>query len=131
SETFSIPPLSPSTSFGSFAGTAVVTNTRSPQTIGLECPTPGTSAFQRTFRPVFTSQSAGSSWPSAMPRASGPRNDGHSGAMAAVPPNKGPATQASATRIRRPPEADRLPVSILYEGSGRVAREEHDFTSLH
>jgi hypothetical protein len=55
----SMPPLSPSTSLGSSAGTAVVTNTRSPHTIGLEWPTPGTSAFQRTLRPAVTSQSPG------------------------------------------------------------------------
>src|SRR5262249_46589965 len=60
--------------------TAVVTKIRSPQTMGLECPSPGTSA--RHNRPESlpaagsTFQAARVGYPSAIPRAPGPRNSG-------------------------------------------------------
>ena len=55
---------------------AVVTNTRSPQTMGLECPRPGIGVFQRTPFADSTFQLAGVEKPSATPLAAGPRNDG-------------------------------------------------------
>ena len=57
--------------------TADVTNTRSPQTIGLECARPGTRTCQRTLRPAATSHVSGNCWPVATPRSRAPRNDGH------------------------------------------------------
>ena len=55
---------------------ALVTKIRSPQTIGLECASPGTATFQRRFVPVAPFHSSGSFWPSAMPEAEGPRKPG-------------------------------------------------------
>src|SRR5688572_16824519 len=55
---------------------AVVTNNRSPQTTGLECPKPGIAVRHRMFSPVFTFQVSGKFAPSATPEACGPRNDG-------------------------------------------------------
>jgi len=49
---------------------AVVTNTKSPQTTGLEWPRPGISVFQRTFSVAL--QRTGAS-PGATPSADGPR----------------------------------------------------------
>ncbi len=57
--------------------TALVTRTRLPQTIGLECARPGTRAFQRTCCPRAASHAAGNCWSAATPAAPGPRNDGH------------------------------------------------------
>ena len=69
-------PYSPgrNVAFGSLL-TALVTNTRSPQTIGLECARPGIGVRQRTCSPVFGFQASGSCWPSATPAACEPRND--------------------------------------------------------
>ncbi len=66
--------------------TALVTNTRSPQTIGLECASPGIGTRQRMFSPVFTFQMSGSFIPSATPVAPGPRNDGHASFAAGAGP---------------------------------------------
>jgi hypothetical protein len=55
---------------------ALVTNTRPPQTTGLECASPGRVAFHSTFSPVLTSHVSGRSWPSATPEARGPRKLG-------------------------------------------------------
>src|SRR5262249_55393792 len=57
---------------------AVVTNTSSPQTIGLDRPRPGIGVFQRTFVPFDGFHVVGSEKPSAMPLASMPRNCGQS-----------------------------------------------------
>ena len=54
--------------------TAVVRNTRSPQTIGDDQPRPGTSVFQATFS--VADQRSGRFGPLATPRAPGPRNCG-------------------------------------------------------
>lgn len=56
--------------------TAVVTNSRSPQTTGLEWPSPGIAVFHRTCSPLATSQRTGAAAPSATPAAPGPRNEG-------------------------------------------------------
>jgi hypothetical protein len=56
--------------------TALVTKTRSPQTIGLECASPGIGVRQRTCSPVLGFQVSGSRIPSAIPAACAPRNDG-------------------------------------------------------
>src|SRR5215471_18024754 len=56
--------------------TAVVTNTRSPHTIGLECASPGILDFHAMLVPRVTSQFTGNFWPSATPDADGPRNCG-------------------------------------------------------
>src|SRR5256885_17241492 len=55
---------------------ALVTNTRLPQTIGLECPRPGIGVFQRTLVDFSTSQVVGPEKPSATPFASFPRKEG-------------------------------------------------------
>ena len=49
---------------------AVVRKMKSPQTTGLELPSPGMSVFQRTFSVAL--QVSGAS-PTAMPSAAGPR----------------------------------------------------------
>src|SRR5438034_3751890 len=56
--------------------TAVETNTRCPQTIGLETARPGTGAFHNTFSPVETFHLSGAGCPSATPDAFGPLKDG-------------------------------------------------------
>ena len=56
--------------FGSLL-TAVDTNTRSPQTIGLETATPGIGVFQRTFSLAGAFQVTGVGLPSATPAAFG------------------------------------------------------------
>lgn len=61
--------------FGSLL-TAVDTNTRSPQTIGLETATPAIGVFHNTFSPVVAFHFTGVGDPSATPDAEGPRNDG-------------------------------------------------------
>src|SRR5918992_2071609 len=55
--------------------TAVVTNTRSRQTMGEDQPRPGMSTLQATF--VVVDQCCGRTGPSAMPLPPGPRNCGH------------------------------------------------------
>src|SRR3954466_14420257 len=55
---------------------AVVTKTRLPQTIGLECARPGIGVRQRTCSPLVPFHLSGRCWPSATPDALGPRNDG-------------------------------------------------------
>ena len=57
--------------------TAVETNTRSPQTIGLDTATPGTGVFHSTFSPVAVFHFTAVGLPSATPAAFAPRNDGH------------------------------------------------------
>src|SRR5437763_8296704 len=64
--------------------TAVVTNTLSPQTTGLECESPGIGVFQRTLSDVEVSHFTGLLGPSATPVAFGPRNCGQFCACAAV-----------------------------------------------
>src|SRR6187200_3041353 len=59
-----------------FALIAVVTNTRLPQTTGLECPSPGSEVRQRMLSPVFTSQLSGRFCLTATPDACVPRNAG-------------------------------------------------------
>src|SRR5579859_8034516 len=44
--------------------------------IGLECPSPGTARLHKTFCGLFTSQTVAMTLPFAMPKPSGPRNDG-------------------------------------------------------
>ena len=74
-----------SSAFGSFAtATAVVTITRSPQTIGLPWPSPGMSSFQRTFLP--SAHSSGGSAVGPSPVRSGPRHSGQFGPAAACGP---------------------------------------------
>src|SRR5262245_33073198 len=58
-----------------FSATAVVTNTRSPQTMGLEWPSPGTAMFHATFVPLVRSQVVGGA-PDPTPLVDSPRNDG-------------------------------------------------------
>ena len=55
---------------------ALVTNSTSPQTIGLEWASPGIGLCHNTFAPVTGLQSSGRFCPSALPAASCPRNDG-------------------------------------------------------
>jgi hypothetical protein len=55
---------------------ALVTKSASPQTIGLECPSPGIVVRHKMFVPVAGFHSSGRSCLSAMPDASGPRKDG-------------------------------------------------------
>src|ERR1041385_1818708 len=71
-------PYRPTFSEGSpLSGTALVMNTRSPQTIGLEWPSPGISVFQRMFFPDSPFHSTGGD-PAPAPLADGPRNCGQS-----------------------------------------------------
>src|SRR5687768_2698948 len=56
---------------------AVIAYTRSPTTSGLALVKPGSSVRHFRFLPAFTSHSTGAPWPSALPEAFGPRNDGH------------------------------------------------------
>ena len=56
--------------FGSLL-TAVETNTRSPQTIGLDTATPGTGVFHSTFSPVAAFHFTAVGLPSATPAAFG------------------------------------------------------------
>src|SRR5262249_1273387 len=60
---------------------AVVTNTGSPHTMGLECASPGIGVFQSTFEPFVASQLTGVGLPSPTPDAFGPRNEGQSRAQ--------------------------------------------------
>src|SRR5438128_1864703 len=62
------------------ASSAVVRNTRGPQTAGLECPRPGTGAFQATFSagPHLVGTASG-----LVPSPRGPRHHGQSPAAAA------------------------------------------------
>ena len=62
--------------FGSLL-TAVETNTRSPQTMGLETATPGIGVFQSTFSLADAFHVTGVGLPSATPAALAPRKDGH------------------------------------------------------
>src|SRR3954468_5717294 len=55
---------------------AVETNTRLPQTIGLETATPSIGAFHATFSPVVAFHFTAVGLPSAVPAALLPRNDG-------------------------------------------------------
>src|SRR5215207_2152730 len=61
--------------FGSLL-TALVTKIRFPQTIGLECASPGIGVRQRIFSPVLAFHWSGRFCPSAIPDACGPRNEG-------------------------------------------------------
>src|SRR5688500_7409947 len=64
---------------------AVLTNTRLPQTIGLEFAMPGIAVFHLMFLPLVTSHSVGARWPSPLPLPAAPRNEGQFlGAMGAV-----------------------------------------------
>src|SRR5262249_24510486 len=54
-------------------------NTNPFTTIGDECPSPGTSAFHRTF--LVADHSSGGSFPSAVPDPFGPRKRGQSAAI--------------------------------------------------
>src|SRR6185436_14556930 len=71
-------------------------NTRSPQTTGLECPSPGTAVFQRMLVDFSASQLMGNAWPSAIPEAFGPRNDGQFWAVATA------VIESSSKRLMRP-----------------------------
>ena len=64
---------------------AEVTKMRSPDTIGLECASPGTAVVQTMFFPVETFQVSGGRRPSPTPEADGPRNPGQLAGVAAVP----------------------------------------------
>src|SRR5262245_757478 len=55
--------------------TALVRKIRSPQTIGLEWPSPGTSVFHSTFLPDSPFHSVGG-FPALTPEAAAPRNWG-------------------------------------------------------
>ena len=79
----SIPPLSPSTSGAPRPGTAVVTKTRSPHTIGLECPTPGTCRLEAHVAPRLHVPVGRQVLAVGDASGAGPRNDGHSPASAA------------------------------------------------
>jgi hypothetical protein len=81
--------------------TAVVTYTRSPQTIGLECASPGIAVFQATLRIALASQLTGGA-PAATPVPFAPRNAGQFCARAE--PARSQAASASPTRVR----ADRI-----------------------
>src|SRR5712691_13571814 len=63
--------------------TAVVTNTWSAQTMGLECASPGMRVFHRIWVPCAESQLMGRFCFSATPEAEGPRNEGQFCAAAA------------------------------------------------
>src|SRR5262249_29870212 len=78
---------------------AVVTKTRSPQTIGHECPRPGIGVFQRTLVPALTSQVVGGCCPSATPVAPGPRNGGQSRGLVTAPAPSFGAALALATGL--------------------------------
>ena len=68
--------------------TAVDTNTRSPQTIGLETATPGTGVFHATFSPVAAFHLTAVGLPSATPAAFAPRNAGQCCAESEAPQNE-------------------------------------------
>ena len=70
--------------FGSLL-TAVETNTRSPQTIGLETATPSTGVFHATFSPAGAFHLTAVGLPSAVPAALAPRNEGQFCADTAAP----------------------------------------------
>src|SRR5215213_1748337 len=55
---------------------AVMTKTRLPHTIGLECESPGTGVFHAMFSDFSRLQLVGVLCPSAMPEALRPRNEG-------------------------------------------------------
>src|SRR3954467_13740726 len=79
---------------------AVVTNTWSPHTTGLECASPGSGARHRIAVPFAPSQVSGNISPSAMPDADGPPNEGQlpgAGAAWAI----GTAPGAGVRTIRR------------------------------
>ena len=57
---------------------------RSPQITGLECASPATGMRQTTFSPPGTSHATGVEYPSARPRARGPRKDGQLPSWAAM-----------------------------------------------
>src|SRR5438874_1734951 len=76
--------------------TAVDTNTRSPQTIGLDTATPATGVFQRMFSPVEAFHFTAVAVPSATPDADGPRNEGQFCADSAAPHQ----TRAADTIVR-------------------------------
>src|SRR6476619_636250 len=90
--------------------TAVDTNTRSPQTIGLETATPGTGVFHATFSPVAAFHLTAVGVPSATPAAFGPRKAGQCCADSEAPRTR----QARAVRRLRgiitfPPSSCRRP----------------------
>src|SRR5512140_200719 len=71
-------PYSPDLSFVASPPIALERKIRSPQTIGLESPSPGIGICHRMFSPLARSQVAGKGNPSATPPASDPRKDGQS-----------------------------------------------------
>src|SRR5262245_37956780 len=86
---------------------AVVTYTRSPQTMGLECARPGIAAVHRMFSPVATFHEAGRFWPSTAPDAFGPRklDQFGSGVAASVAPSTVTARViGTCHRIANPPD---------------------------
>ena len=74
---------------------AVVTNTRLPQTIGLELAMPGIGVFHLMFLPLVTSHSVTARCPSAFPLPAMPRNDGQFLGLPAVAMGAMGATGAS------------------------------------
>src|SRR5262245_1373039 len=85
---------------------------RSPQTTGLERPSPGIGVFQSTLMPFATSQVVGVSPFSEMPLAEMPRNCGQStpgfGALAAESRNESAATSTIAAAAKVKPVIDRM-----------------------
>ena len=77
--------------------TALTTNTRLPQLIGLPWPKPGIGVCHWTLIPFSTSQSVGTPAPSITPELEGPRKDGHSRLAAVVAADRG-APAGGATR---------------------------------
>src|SRR6266508_6514655 len=67
---------------------AVDTNTRSPQTMGLETATPGTGVFHATFSPVVAFHFTAVGFPSAVPAALAPRKAGQFCAATDAVPRK-------------------------------------------
>ena len=75
-------PYSPGLNVGSsMLLTAVVRNSRLPETIGEECASPGTGTLNNNPFPVTAFQSPGNRCPSATPEAWRPRKDDQSAAV--------------------------------------------------
>ena len=75
--------------------TALTTNTRLLQLIGLPWPKPGIGVFHLTLIPFSTSHLVGTPAPSITPELEGPRKDGHSRLAAVVAAGRG-ATRGAA-----------------------------------
>src|SRR5262245_13486044 len=97
---------------------AVDTNTRSPQTIGLETAMPATAVFHATFSPVLMFHFTAVAAPSATPAAFVPRNAGQCCAVSEVPATTQARTVKAFRRIITFPPLSRKQRDFL-----RVERE--------